>query len=114
MNSMPRSEQSAAGRMIDFFRSADLPPAALVLGLCQDEVRARRQKSAAAKARAQATGPSPVAVAAPAATPKVARIKKAKGKKRGPKARTAPTPPAETPLPLEEGVDQEAEDLVVT
>jgi hypothetical protein len=87
---MPRAEQSKAGSILAFFRTTALETAELVLGLAQDEVRGRKQKSAQAKARFTATPGT-----APAAAP--AKGKKTKGKK-GKKV-AAPAPPADAAQP---------------
>lgn len=49
---MPRASVSPSGRILAFFRSADLPVARLVLDLARDAVREREQRSAEAKGRA--------------------------------------------------------------
>ena len=49
---MPRSAISPAGRIVNFFRTADLDSATLILGLCKDAVAERQQRSVDAKARA--------------------------------------------------------------
>lgn len=83
---MPRSQQSAAGKIVEFFRGVPLETAELVLGLCKDAVGERKQKSRDAKARAL-QGPAPAA--APAKT--VGKKKTAK-KRKARKLRDQPLP----------------------
>lgn len=119
---MPRSETSAAGRVVAFFRSTELPIAELVLGMCQDAVRERKQKSEKARARATAVPASLGTLAVPPTAGKV-KAKKAKAKKSHKKKPPAGVPAAsaaEPGLPMDDGVGEEAagaeeaEDLVVT
>lgn len=49
---MPRTVGSPAGKVVTFFRTAELEIAVLMLDLCREEVATRRQRSVAAKARA--------------------------------------------------------------
>lgn len=91
---MPRAEQSKAAQIVNFFRTSQIDVAAMVLGLCQDAVRERKQKSADAKARAT-TGAT--AAAADAGGKKA-------GKKRAARKRKAPVGPTIAPgEPLTEG-----------
>lgn len=76
---MPRVQMSRAGTIVEFFRTAPLETADLILGLCQDAVRGRKTKSSEAKARARGTGvPSPDAPPIAAAPAKVKKRKKSK------------------------------------
>jgi len=58
---MPRSAMSGPGRIVNYFRTAELPVAVLVLDLCRDAVTERTHRSRMAKARAT-TSPEPPAV----------------------------------------------------
>lgn len=98
---MPRSETSAAGRILAFFRSTDLPQALLVFDLVKDTVRERQQRSAEAKAR---VAKPPVAAVPDAPVRRKPGPKK--GSKRGRKPGRRPTP---QPLPYgPPETDQEA------
>lgn len=92
---MPRAEQSKAAQIVNFFRTSQIDVAGMVLGLCQDAVRERKQRSADAKARATA-GPPDTANA----TPK--RGKGAKKRTRTRKPAAAPDIPAGEPITASE------------
>lgn len=97
---------SAAGRMIEFFRTASMEVAEFALGQVQDVLRERRAKSQAAKARASKPATAAVATVAPKVA--VARKKsKRKAKARRPKPPLAVVEPT-----LPELDESEAEDLV--
>lgn len=109
---MPRSERTQEAKILDFFRSTDLPIAGLVLGLCKDVVGERLKKSKEARERQLHRDPPPTEAHAAAVTlarVKVAKVKKAKTTKakkhKGPRAMQAAAPRAETEpaLPLETG-----------
>lgn len=94
---MPKATQSAAGRIVNYFRGTKLEDASLVFDIVKDVMRERRQKSTDAKARA-VTPPT----TANSAADKPKKVK-AKGKK---KAKKAPAPaPVSEPLPLETAGD---------
>jgi len=78
---MPKAELSAPGRIMNFFNTAPLETADLVLQLARDAVLARKRATAAAAAQSTAT-----VVAKPAAAPKKKRSHHKK------KATPAPTP----------------------
>ena len=111
---MPRSTQSPAAKILNYFRTADLSVAAEILGLAQDAVRERKSKSDKARrvarkgskpgpALAAATPLAPVASAAPKKVVKAKPAKKAKAKKA--KRQAAPAAEQEPPLPLEAPVE---------
>jgi hypothetical protein len=95
---MPRAEISPAGKIVQFFQTAPIETADLILGLCKDAVTGRKQKSAQAKQRAQtgATvgGPAPTVGPAPTAAQK----KKAKAKAKQGKAKSAAATPTAEPV----------------
>lgn len=76
---MPRAQQTSASKVVEFFRTAPLETADLVMGLCRDALLGRKAKSNEARARAlkamRPAAPSPAA--APAASSKPAGKKKA-------------------------------------
>lgn len=49
---MPRIERSKESAIVEFFRTADLTIAVVVMGLCKDALKERTTKSDEAKARA--------------------------------------------------------------
>jgi hypothetical protein len=62
---MPKASPLTPARVIDYFKTANLETAELVLGLVSNEVKGRKQKSADAKA-AQKKGNTKAAPAPPA------------------------------------------------
>lgn len=75
---MPRAQQSKASTIVNYFRTEDLGVAETVLGLAQDAVKERKQRSTDAKARAAKAS---VAAAVQPAAPKPKAKKKARKRK---------------------------------
>lgn len=96
---MPRAANSKAGSIVNFFRTAPMEVAVLVLGLCKDEIADRNAKVAkiregqqAGKKKAAKVKPAK-AVAIPAAA-----IKPAKVRKRKSRAKARHAVPADLPI----------------
>lgn len=113
---MPRAQQSKVGAIVDFFRTAPLESADIVMQLSRDALNARKQKSEKAKERSKTPqtvgGPGPAVAAVGAPKKKKA---KAKVKAKTPKAPKPPVAETQPTLPdpgMETGVETEADDLV--
>lgn len=87
---MPKAETSAAGRIVNFFQTADLSAAELVLGLAKDAVLARKRALTAVPA-----------AAAPAKTVKAKTAGPAKKRSHHKKKTNAAPSPEDASLPLE-------------
>jgi hypothetical protein len=87
---MPRSQQSAAGRILEFFREESLEVANTVFDMVRDTLRNRNQKSQKAKART-AAAPEPPTTPAPATRARKPR-KVRKARKRKPNGAEAAAP----------------------
>lgn len=90
---MPRSTQSRESGIVNYFKTADLAIALVVLGLAKDAVHERQVRSAEAKARATGSVPAKVKPPKPAAAPPPAAAPRKRRKRR--KAKVAPVVPAE-------------------
>lgn len=110
---MPRTTQSRESGIVNYFKTAELAIALVVLGLAKDAVAERQTRSKEAKARAQATAaPAPRAVAPPVRSAdgvsRPAKTKKRKARKAR-KARKPATPAAQIEGPAVGAVYDESD-----
>ncbi len=90
---MPRASQSRESGIVNYFKTAELPIAKIVLGLAKDAVAERTAKSSEARERAlKAHAPKPKAkdpvsaLSTPVAAPKAKKRRKKRAKKAQPAA----------------------------